>query len=271
MPRTRDAARIAIVGYGAMGRRVHAALREQRPRGATLAVLSRHASPDDLAALAPDTVCTRFDTLLAWRPTLVVECATHEAVAGYVPALLAQGIDVVVASIGALSQEPLRRKLAEASARGGGELIPVAGGVGGLDALSAARIAGLSSVRYVGTKPPLAWTGTPAEERFDLAGLDRSTTIFLGHAADAARLYPKNANVTAAIALAGIGFERTTVRLVADPAATRNVHEIQAEGAFGSMSIEIRNQPLPDNPRTSLLAALSIEATVRKRVEGVAL
>jgi len=271
MPRTQDCARIGIVGYGAMGRRVHAALRERRPRGTMLAILSRHARPDLQHTLAPDVLCTSFDEFLAWEPTLVVECATHDAVADYAPVLLAKGIDIVVASIGALSHEALRRKLAEASTRGGGALIPVAGGVGGLDALSAAQIGGLASVKYVGIKQPLAWSGTPAEERFELGSIVRPTTIFLGNAADAARLFPRNANVTAAIALSGIGFERTTVRLIADPLATQNVHEIEAEGAFGSMSIKIRNHPLSDNPRTSLLAALSIEATVRKCVEGVAL
>ena len=212
-----------------------------------------------------------LDDLLAWQPTLVVECATHEAVGTYVPHLLGAGVDVVLASIGALADDALRAGLAAASAMGGGRLTLVAGGVGGLDVLSSARLAGLDAVAYVGRKKPLAWVGSPAEREFDLNSLTGPTTIFVGNAADAARLYPKNANVTATIALNGIGFKRTTVELIADPRAESNIHQIRAAGAFGSMSIEIQNNPLPDNPRTSLLAALSVEAAVRAHIEGTAL
>ncbi|HVR54655.1 MAG TPA: aspartate dehydrogenase, partial [Pseudorhodoferax sp.] len=168
-------------------------------------------------------------------------------------------------SVGALGDAALRAEIEEAARAGGGRPLVASGAIGGLDALRAARAsgaAGLHSVRYTGRKPPLAWAGTPAEARCDLAAVREPTVVFEGHAAEAARAFPKNANVTAAVALAGIGFERTAVTLVADPGVTANVHELQATGAFGSLSLQLANAPLPDNPKTSWLAALSIEAAL---------
>lgn len=97
--------------------------------------------------------------------------------------------------------------------------------------------------------------------------IQQPTLIFQGNALSAAQLYPKNANVTAAVALAGVGFEETEVQLFADPTVDQNVHELQVAGRFGEFDIRLRNAPMPENPKTSWLAALSIEDAVRKYIE----
>lgn len=253
--------RIALLGRGAIGQRVEAALRERLAPDATLAALVRPGKtvPDDGAALA---VFSELEALLAWRPELAIECAGHAVVAQAVPALLRAGCDVVIASVGALGDAGVRSAIEEAAGAGQARPIVVSGAIGGLDALRAARRAGLHSVRYTGRKPPLAWAGTPAEARCMLAEVRVPTVVFEGHAAEASRAYPKNANVTAAVALAGAGFERTAVTLIADPRVDANVHELHAEGVFGTLSLRLANAPLPDNPKTSWLAALSIEAAL---------
>ena len=102
-----------------------------------------------------------------------------------------------------------------------------------MDAIAAMRMGGLETVRYRSRKPPVAWRGTPAEKVVDLATLAKPAVLYRGNARQAALLYPQNANVAATVALAGLGFERTEVELVADPAAPGNVHEIEATGTAG--------------------------------------
>ena len=258
----KEPVRLALIGHGAMAKALASRLRASATP--VEAVLVRTAPADERLA---ECVLTSVEDLVAWRPTLVVECAGHGVVRDAVPVLLASGIPVVLASIGALGDPSTRANLGRAAAHGGGRLILASGAMGGLDALAAGRHAGLDSVTYIGRKPPGTWAGTPAADRFDLAGLTSATTIFEGNAADAARLYPKNANVTAAVALAGLGFEATRVELVADPAITRNVHEVEARGGFGTLRVGLSNAPLPDNPKTSWLAALSLEEAIRRETQ----
>ena len=104
--------------------------------------------------------------------------------------------------------------------------------------------------------------GSPAADVLDLANLSEAATHFSGSAREAALAYPKNANVAAAVALSSLGLDNTTVKLIADPAATANIHEVHATGDFGTLSFTIAGKGLPTNPRSSALAAMSVVAQI---------
>jgi aspartate dehydrogenase len=199
-----------------------------------------------------------LDDLLARHPDVIVECAGHEAVRLHGAKVLQAGVALMVVSIGALADPALEQALSEAAAQGRSRLILPAGAIGGIDALAAARLGGLTRVTYRARKPAMAWQGSPAEMAVDLGSLTEPTTFFRGSAREAAMAYPKNSNVAATVALAGVGFDATEVELVADPHSMRNVHEIAFEGADGAFRFEIEGRPSPDNPKTSLLTAHSV-------------
>lgn len=251
---------IASIGYGAMARALGAGLGANSETLRLTGALMRSGRTADV----PDnmTVWADVQEMIAAKPDLVVECASHSAVRDTVPALLEANIDVVIVSIGALADADLRARIDAAAQSGEARAIVVSGAIGGLDVLRAAKLAGLDRVTYHGRKPPAAWKGTPAEDILDLDALQDPTVFFEGNAEQAAVQYPKNANVTAAVALAGVGFTETTVKLVADPGQSTNSHGLEAVGAFGRLRVTLDNNPLPANPKTSWLAALSAEQAV---------
>lgn len=264
-----DRRRIAVIGLGAMVRDLRAAFRRS---GGTFDIAAALVSPGH----APDAECDGdleifrdAEALAAWKPSLVVECASHSAVRDAVPVLLRLGVDTIIMSIGSLSDPALLHELEAAAVAGMSRLTVAPGAIGGLDVLRAAKLAGLTSVAYTGSKPPIAWKGTSAETLCDLSAISARTVFFQGNAEQASRLFPKNANVTAAVALAGIGFEKTSVSLVADPEVSSNCHQLTARGEFGEFTICLRNEPLPDNPKTSRLAALSVQQAIVRHFESV--
>lgn len=259
---------VLLIGHGAVAAELRAAaIRTGLFRiGAVLVRPGRVAA---VQAELPDyRVIGDLDDI-GFTPVMAAECASHDAVQSCGPALLRRGIDLVVASIGALADDALRAELEAAAIQGGGKLILPAGAVPGIDALNAALVGGLDRVSYVSRKPPAAWKGTPAEAALDLDGLSGPAVFYTGSARAAARDYPKNANVAATVALAGLGFDATEVKMIADPSAGANIHEIIAAGAFGDMHLVIRGRPLAGNPKTSSLAAYSIIRAVLNRVRPV--
>jgi aspartate dehydrogenase len=118
---------------------------------------------------------------------------------------------------------------------------------------------------------PCAWKGTPAEDLVDLDTLTSAHAFFRGSAREAARRFPANANVAAILALAGIGFERTSVALVADPATTQNCHHLTARGDFGTLNVMIENRPFAANPKSSELTALSLVRLIEGKTRAIAI
>ena len=201
---------------------------------------------------------------------LVVDCAGHQALYQYGAELLKAGFDLVTVSLGALADPILQNDLTEAAKAGGSKLILASGAIGALDALRSANVGELQSLRYIGRKPPKGWSGSPAEEKVDLASLkDEAFTQFVGTAREAAITYPKNANVAAAVALAGLGFDKTQAELIADPTVSANIHEVHAVGSFGELKFVISGKPLPDNPKTSALAAMSVVASILQHANPI--
>ncbi len=257
---------VLLIGYGAIAQEVLKRIGDDEPARIAAILVRETRVAEARAAVAGRgiEVVSALDDLEC-RPALVAECAGHGGVRQWGAEVLRRGMDLLVISIGALADEALFSELDAAAREGGAKLVLAAGAVAGADALAAARVGGLDRVTYTSRKPPKAWKGTPAEEVCNLDEVIAETTLYEGKAAEAARRYPQNANVAATIALAGAGFDRTEVRLVADPAAGGNIHQLEAFGMFGSFTMEIRGKPLPDNPKTSTLAAHSVVAEIRRR------
>lgn len=249
----------ALIGYGGIARDVVAALREADAKVEIVGALCRPGRAEGArSALAGIAVVESLPDLLARKPVVVAEVAGQQAVAEHGAAVLRRGFDLLVISVGALADAELLARLKTAAHAGHSRILLPAGAIGGLDAIAAMRLGGLQAVRYRSRKPPAAWRGSPAEKVADLDKLAGRTVLYRGSAGEAALLYPQNANVAAAVALAGLGFDKTEVELVADPDAPGNVHEIEAEGVAGSFAIALQGRPSRTNPKTSALAALSV-------------
>jgi aspartate dehydrogenase len=147
--------------------------------------------------------------------------------------------------------------------------VPV-GAIAGLDGLLALRRAGLKRVVYTSTKPPASWRGTPAETGVDLDTISAPTVVFEGTAREAASKFPKNANLAAAVALAGLGFDETQVVLVADPGVDENVGRIDAEGADSKLSVTVTGRSEPSNPKSSRITGVSVLSALDNDAEMVA-
>ena len=259
--------KLAIVGFGAIGQELAQLLQADLHLQITQIVTTPQSTArvrGIAAQLAPHArVLNEVDVSPEYRPDLVAECAGHAAIVSHVIPALQAGLRCVVASIGALAEPELFARLEDAATRGNTRVQLISGAIGALDALDAARIGGLDRVLYSGRKAPRSWEGTPAERVCALSQLIAPCVVFQGSARDAATAFPKNANVAATVALAGLGLDRTEVQLIADPGVERNIHRLEAWGAFGHLELQIENLALPSNPRTSALTVYSLARAVR--------
>lgn len=254
--------RVGLVGCGTIGSQLAMSVDSDKIANASLVALfdvaegnlqnlksKLHSSPE---------AHSDFARFLASGANIVVEAASQDAVRAFGRATLEAGKDMMIMSVGAVADGGFLAELLQAAAKKGCRIYVPTGAIAGIDAIRSVRNL-LDSVTLTTTKNPKALAGAPFFEtsRIRLEDIAKSTVVYEGAAAEAIRAFPANVNVAAVLSLAGIGVDRTKVRIVADPQATTNRHEIVATGSFGEIRIMVDNVPSPGNPKTSFLAVLS--------------
>ena len=261
-------ASIGIIGCGAIGRALLRAADDGRLPVSVAGVTSRSEAParSFLGSLSRPVPYLSLPQLVE-ASDLLIEAAGAEVVPPLAEAAFARGKTIMVISVGALLEHP---EIACAARERGCGLIVPSGAIAGLDGIKSASQGSVSYVRMISRKPPRGLEGAPylLERGISLAGLDHELEVFDGNAKDACRGFPQNVNVSAAVSLAGIGPERTQIRILAVPGLERNCHDIEVEGEFGLLRIHIENIP-SENPKTGRLTMLSIMRAVQDASDPV--
>ncbi len=257
--------RIGLIGLGAIGGGILRAVQDGTAGNTTISAVLVRDPYKHLSATASSLFAVTADPgrFFASEIDLVVEAAGHEAVRRYAVRSLVSGRDFLTISAGAFADDQLLAQVREAALSSGKRVLIPSGAIGGLDAIASAALGGLDEVTITTRKHPRAWKGTPAEQVVDLDRVTEPVCLYSGPAREAARLYPQNVNVQAALALAGIGMDRTQSRVFADPGVENNTHEIVARGHFGDIRVNIANVPSDANPKTGRLAILSMLKSIR--------
>lgn len=261
--------RIGLIGGGTIARLVLEQVRAGKlGRFEIAALMGRPGGAPRARGLAREFSVNYVEdraSLVAATPQAVIEAASHEAVREHLVALLDAGVGVVVLSAGALIDDALRESAQRAAQRTGALLFVPSGGIGGLDALKTACLAGVDEASIQVAKPPVAWKGIPyvEDKGFKLDGLKAPLTLFEGAARDGVPHFPQNVNIAAILSLGGIGPDRTRLKVVADPALTLNTHTIRVSGRSGRFTVVLENVPAPENPKTSWLACYSALAALQ--------
>ena len=265
--------RIGLVGCGTIGAELALAVDKGTVRNASIVSLLdiERTNSERLASSLSrkPAVHGSLDEFFSDEFDLLIEAASQQAVKSFALRTLELGRDLMTMSAGALADDAFLEELKEASEKSGARIYVPSGAIAGLDAIRAARSL-ITTASLSTTKNPKALAGAPFFQSSNIVpeSIRTRTVLFEGSASEAVRLFPANVNVAAVLSLAGIGSKQTYVKIIADPASTKNLHEIAVSGSFGEIRVSVNNMPSPSNPKTSYLAVLSAIECLRSICEG---
>jgi aspartate dehydrogenase len=254
--------RVAIAGLGPIGKKVAEAL-DQGIDGLTLAAVSAQ-NPEKhhnwLGGLKTKLQVLPIEKLVDVAD-IAIECAPAKVLRSIVNPFVENGKTAIVLSAGALLEN---EDLIEVARKHGGQIIVPTGALIGLDAVTAAAVGEIHSVRMVTRKPVNGLAGAPflIENNIDIESIKEPLKIFDGTAREAAKGFPANLNVAVALSLAGVGPDRTRLEIWADPSLKRNVHRVEVDSDSARFSMSIENLP-SENPKTGKITALCVIALLR--------
>lgn len=256
---------VALAGLGAIGMRVARALDQGEIAGMSLTAVSagdlERARTRVADFSAPPLVVEATD--LATHADIVIEGAPKAIFEPLARSVIEAGRIFMPLSCGALLDH---MELVDRAAETGGRIIVPTGAIIGLDTIRAMAVEDLRKVTLTTRKPPRGLAGAPhlVDNNISVEGLTEAKLVFKGTAREAAIGFPANVNVAAALSLAGIGPDRTTIEVWADPAVDRNHQSVRAVSNSGECEMQIRNIPTEENPRTGRITALSVIACLQR-------
>jgi aspartate dehydrogenase len=264
MQTTTKPLRVAIAGLGAIGKSLATHITNGDIPGVVLTAVSaknQDKANDFIKTLAYSVKLLPI-TELEPEADVVVECAPAELLGDIIAPFLRAKKKAIVLSVGAILFKPELIELAKTT---GGTIMVPTGALIGLDAMVAAAESEIFSVKMVTNKPPLGLKGAPhlIENNISVEGLTEPLKVFSGNAREAAKGFPANLNVVVALALAGVGPEKTHLEIWADPTVVRNTHTITVDSDSAKFSMKMENIP-SENPKTGRIVAQSVVAMLRK-------
>lgn len=261
--------KVGIVGCGAIGSELARAI-DREIREAQLVALTdiNEKKAKELAdSLKRKPEVSSIDELIK-KSDLIIEAASKDVVPSLARKVIDRGKDIMIMSVGGLLGNEDIFNLAR---KRNSKIYLPSGALAGLDGVKSASIGRIDSVTLTTRKPPEGLKGAPYIKRnkIDLDAITKEKVIFEGSATEAVEGFPQNINVSATLSLAGIGKEKTRVKIIADPNLKKNIHEIEVKGEFGRLVSRTENLPFPKNPKTSYLACLSAIATLKGIVSSI--
>jgi aspartate dehydrogenase len=264
--------RVGLIGCGTIGSELAVAIDSGKIKNAFLVALFdevKHAA-DSLKSRLHNSQPMVFTTFKQFSSSpcfiesdVIVEAASQQAVRNFANSIVAAGKELIIMSVGALVDDVLLSDLLQSASVHGSSIYLPSGAVGGIDAIRSTRHL-TDSLTLTTTKNPKSFIGIPGfKTGKNDSGLPREKiVIFEGPASEAVKKFPLNVNVAGLLSLAGIGFEKTRVKMIADPSTQVNQHQIVAKGIFGEIIVTVNNVPSENNPKTSYLAVLSAIETL---------
>ncbi|MEM2273163.1 MAG: aspartate dehydrogenase [Candidatus Bathyarchaeia archaeon] len=202
---------------------------------------------------------------------LIIEAASQEFVKDCAIKILNSNKDLLVMSTGALLDETLFSEIIKVTEKTGRRLYVPSGAIVGIDNIKSAALGRIEEITLITRKPPASFRDAKLIKKIknDLSSIKEPIVLYEGSAREAVKIFPQNINVAATLSLAGIGPDKTRVKIIADPNIKDIVHEIYAKGEFGEIYTRTVNKPFPNNPKTSYIAALSAIATLKRIASSI--
>jgi aspartate dehydrogenase len=266
--------KLGLLGCGSIGGYVATTVDRGAVAGVELAVITdadRKKADSLLKKLRKKPkIAENVDEMLSSDVGVILEAASQGAVKEYAVRILQSRKPLIIMSVGALADEKLLSAV-EREVNAGARVFIPSGAICGLDGVKSAKNAGIDSVTLTTTKPAntLKENDYIKKQGLNLSDVPGKTVVFEGSAREAAKAFPQSINVSIALSLAGIGVEKTKVKIIADPHTKTNSHEVSVKGKFGELHAVTNNLPFPENPKTSYLAALSALAMLKEISVGM--
>ena len=217
--------RIGLIGYGTIGTAVHQLIEADADNGMET-VFVHDQDPARLSELPDGLALAELGDFETRQADLIIEMAHLEVTREWGVEILSK-TNYMMVSVTAIADPEIEKSLEKTALDNGTRAFIPHGGVVGMDALLENRDV-WESVDVVMKKNPknvdCALAGVDADS------ITEETVLYDGPTRGICPKFPRNVNTHAAIAYAGIGFERTHSLLVVNPAWNTATVTICAKG-----------------------------------------